>query len=388
MLLNILYLATSFLGLMVVLITILYRNNRYVNTYLSLYFFLGSVRFLVYALTDMVAIEKTPIADYAFTTLAWPLLFLYFKELTTNSHNLKLKSDIKHLVLPISFFILICFKNFIKEEIATVLIKVGVPIVIIYTLGYCFWSYIILKRVLWKKKNTSKPLDKQQVAIKKWSKFLFIIVTLILYRFLANPIINLQFKFLNTDNNFLAFGALMWIVVYLKLLTSPEFLFGYEVFQDKINKYKTDFFVFDNQWNITSSNEITNKKDLVLKEILNGKYIEYIESIEYISQYTDLFLKQGVKAENLAIKMKIPKSHVVFIFKYYSKITFAEFKRNIRIKKAIQLIQEGYLTSNILDSLSNEIGFSTYSSFFKSFKETTGISPLEYFQKVTGEIAK
>lgn len=383
MLLNILYLTTSLLGLMIVLITIVYRNNRYVNTYLSLYFFLSSVRFLIYALTNMLAIEKTPLADYAFTTLAWPLLFLYFKDLATNSHTLKLKSDSKHLVLPITFFILVCFKNYIKEEIAIILLKVGVPIVISYTLGYCFWSYSILKRDLWIKKSLFKPIDKQQVAIRKWSKFLFIIFTLILFRFLANPIVNHQYKFFNTSNNYLFFGALMWIVVYIKLLTSPEFLFGYEVFQDKINKYKIDFIVFDNQWNKTISYEITNKKDLVLKEIINGKYIEYIETIEHISQQTDLFLKQGVKIEDLANKMKIPKSHVVFIFKYYSKINFAVLKRNIRIKKAIQLIQEGYLTTNIMDSLSKEIGFKTYSSFFKNFKETTGISPLEYFQKGT-----
>jgi AraC-like DNA-binding protein len=245
-----------------------------------------------------------------------------------------------------------------------------------------------LKKNLWKKKSTFKPTEKKDIAIRKWSKFLFFLFTLILIRFLVNPIINQEFKFFSTNNNFLAFGALMWIVVYVKLLTSPEFLFGYEVFQDKINKYKIDFIVFDNQWNKTITDEITNKKDLVLKETINSKYIEYIETIEHISQNNKLFFKQGIKVTDLANKMKIPKSHVVFIFKYYSKINFTEFKRNIRIKKAIQLMQDGYLTSNIMESLSEEIGFSTYSSFFKNFKETTGISPLEYFQKVKGEVAK
>ena len=120
MLLNILYLATSILGLVVVLITLVYRNNRYVNTYLKLYFFLGSLRFLSYALTNILAVERIPLADYAFTTLGWPLLFLYFKELSTNSHNLKLKSDSKHLVLPMTLLILVCFKNYIKEDIAIV----------------------------------------------------------------------------------------------------------------------------------------------------------------------------------------------------------------------------------------------------------------------------
>lgn len=384
MLLNILYLTTSLLGLVVVLIALVYRKNRYVNDYLTLYFFLGSLRFLTYALTNILALERIPLADYAFTTLGWPLLFLYFKNLATNSHYPNFKSDSKHLLLPVSLFILVCFKNYIKEDIAIVLLKVGVPIVLTYTLGYSFWSYKILKKTLWAEKSSFKPVDKQQVIVRKWSKFLFFIFTLILVRFLINPIANQQFKFFNTSNNFLFFGAILWIIVYIKLLTSPEFLFGYDVFQDKINKYKLDFFVFDNQWNKTITDEITNKKDLVLKEIINTKYIEYIETIEHISQNTNLFFKQRFKAVDLSNKMKIPKSHVLFLFKYYSKISFNEFKRNLRIKKAMQLIQEGYLESNTMETLALEVGFSTYSSFFKNFKEITKLAPQEYYQKATG----
>lgn len=384
MLINILYLTTSLLGLIIVLIASVYRKSRYVNSYLTLYFFLSSLRFLIYALTNILAIERIPLADYAFTTLAWPLLFLYFKNLATNSDTIKIKSDSKHLVLPMVLFILVCFESHIEEDIAIILLKVGVPIVLLYTLGYCFWSYNILKKSLWIKKSAFKPIDKQQMAIRKLSKFLFFIFTLILIRFLVNPIINQQFKFFNTANNFLFFGAILWIIVYIKLLTAPEFLFGYEVFQDKINNFKIDYIVFDNHWNKTISDEITNKKDLVLKEIIHSKYIEHIETIEHIAQNTNLFFIQGVKAEDLANKMKIPKSHVVFLFKYYSNISFNEFKRNIRIKKAIQLIQEGYLVSNIMESLAVEVGFSTYSSFFKNFKEITKIAPQEYCQKIKG----
>jgi transcriptional regulator GlxA family with amidase domain len=82
--------------------------------------------------------------------------------------------------------------------------------------------------------------------------------------------------------------------------------------------------------------------------------------------------------------MKIPKSHVLFLFKYYSKISFNEFKRNLRIKKAMQLIQEGYLASDTMETLALEVGFSTYSSFFKNFKEITKLAPQEYYQKATG----
>ena len=297
MLLNLLYLATSILGLVVVLIALLYRNNRYVNTYLTLYFFLGSLRFLIHALTNLLAIERIPIADFAFTTLAWPLLFLYFKDLINNNSNHNIKSELKHLIVPFFLFTLVCFKSQIKEEMTTILLKIGVPIVITYTLGYCLWSFILLKKHLWTKRSLIKSTNKQQLAIRNWSKFLFFIFTLILIRFITNPIIYPQNNFLNPNNDFLYLGAMMWIVVYIKLLTSPEFLFGYDVFQDKINKHKIDFIVFDNQWNKSISIDITNKKDLVLKEIIDKKYIEYIEIIEHIAQKTDFFFSTRNKSE-------------------------------------------------------------------------------------------
>jgi hypothetical protein len=231
-----------------------------------LYFFLGSFRYLCYAITNIETLEKSNIADYAFTTLAWPLLFLYFKNLSSNKLIQNKKSDIKHLVLPFFLFILICFRSCIKDEISFILNKVGVSIVLIYTLGYYFWSLKILMGGLWKKRKSFKPSDKEQIAVRKWTKFLFIILTLMLFRFFANPIINQKFIFLNTNNDFLIVGAVVWIVMYVKLLTSPEVLFGYKVFQDKLNKHKIDFFVFENQWNKSILTEITNKKDLVLNK--------------------------------------------------------------------------------------------------------------------------
>lgn len=378
MLINIIYLFTALLGIVVVLIALVHKSNGYVNLYLGLYFFLGSLRFLTYALTEMLAIEKTQIADYAITTFAWPLLYLYFKNLINQKNKTVLKTDFLHLILPLSLFLLICFKSFINVDLVILLTKIGVPIVIVYTLTYCYSSYRFLRNNVWKKNNELPIVNKHYIALRKWSKFLFFLFALILIRFLANPIINQNFNFFNTSHNFLIFGALIWIVVYSKLLVSPEFLFGYEVFQDGRNTNEIDFSVNDNKWEKSITKEITNKKDLLLKEIMVGKFVNYIESIEYLSSETGLFCLKGFKIEDLAIKMKVPKSHLLFIFKYYSEISFSDFKRAIRIKKAMRLIHDGYLTTNVIEALSQEIGFSTYSSFFKSFKSITGMSPQEF----------
>ena len=50
-----------------------------------------------------------------------------------------------------------------------------------------------------------------------------------------------------------------------------------------------------------------------------------------------------------------------------------------RIKEiSILLMEEGYLKYNTMESLALETGFTSYSSFFKSFKSITGLPPYEY----------
>ena len=381
MLINIFYLFTALLGIIVVLIALIHRSNGYVNCYLGLYFILGSFRFLIYALFKMHAIANTHMADYAFTIFAWPILYLYFTNLKNNKNKANIKVDFLHLILPFLLFMLASFKSYIVQRDVILLNKIGIPLVILYTLCYCYFSYRFLKNNVWKNNRELSLGNNHQIAISKWSKFLFSLFALMLARFLANPIINQEFTFLNTSDSFLLFGALLWIIMYVKLLVSPEFLFGYDAFQDKSNELKMAFLVMDTKWEKTIIKEITNKKDLLLKDIMASKFVDYIENIEYLSSQTDLFFFKGFKLEDLALKMKIPKSHLFFIFKYYSEISFSDFKRTIRIKEAIRLIQNGYLNTNVIEALSEEIGFSTYSSFFKNFKEIMGTSPQDYCKK-------
>jgi YesN/AraC family two-component response regulator len=71
------------------------------------------------------------------------------------------------------------------------------------------------------------------------------------------------------------------------------------------------------------------------------------------------------------------------MFKYHSEISFTDFRKKERIKDAIALIDEGYLKTNTLESLSKTVGFNTYNSFFKGFKEITGKAPQNYVSTIT-----
>ena len=57
---------------------------------------------------------------------------------------------------------------------------------------------------------------------------------------------------------------------------------------------------------------------------------------------------------------------------------FTKFKNYSRIEASLQLIENDFLTKGTFESLSLEVGFESYSSFYTSFKEYASVAPSEY----------
>jgi AraC-like DNA-binding protein len=166
--------------------------------------------------------------------------------------------------------------------------------------------------------------------------------------------------------------------MYVKILYSPDFLYGYDIFQIKIKEYNKNNIIFENIWTFDYSKKELNIQDSVLKDKIDSNIGSYILKIEHLALNTNLFFTENLDIAHLAQKMMIPKSHALYIFKYHALISFNDFKKIIRIQKTIQLIDEGFLKNSTMESLASQTGFSSYSSFFKSFKSIIGLSPQSY----------
>jgi AraC-like DNA-binding protein len=97
------------------------------------------------------------------------------------------------------------------------------------------------------------------------------------------------------------------------------------------------------------------------------------------------FKNAGFSIKDLAQALNIPISHLKFVFKYHSKLSFSDYKKISRIQNSLELINNNYLATNTLESLSNEVGFSSYNPFFTSFKDVVGKSPHQYISSVKKE---
>lgn len=171
--------------------------------------------------------------------------------------------------------------------------------------------------------------------------------------------------------------VILWLIIFMKILISPEILFGMPQLSVKesntISKSKAEI----SYWYIGEI-DIANQQDRKLKEKVDSKILELIEEIEFLAKEKNFFRNQKITIMDMANELNIPVSHLVYMFKYHCKLTFTEYKTEIKIEDAKQLIEGGFLTINTLESLATEVGFSSYNPFFTAFKKLVGKSPNEY----------
>jgi AraC-like DNA-binding protein len=171
--------------------------------------------------------------------------------------------------------------------------------------------------------------------------------------------------------------------LYFKIIVSPEILYGYSFLIATISENKKADKSALSFWSIKTTNTITNLQDNQLNTKIEKYVLEYMESIDQFSFNNQDFRQMGFSLADLSIKLNIPKSHITFIFKYHSKISFSEYKKIVRIHDSLGLIKEGFLATNTFDSLAKEVGFKSYNTFFVSFKDYTGDTPQEYLVKLS-----
>lgn len=378
---HLLYLTTAILGyISVYIIGFNFKSNRQTNAYLILFFFLSSTRFLFYGMPN-IPFQKNILffMNVLFTVTSWPCLYLYFTHLIKKRSEISAKDGL-HFLLPSVVVFLALIIGILTDSALAILIPITGFINLAVNFCYYYLSYKLLAKNVWQRNSSITLIDKHNKAIRKWTTFLFAVFSLVFLRVLVNFFIVDKAVWTSNKNGYLWVGALIWIVVYARILTDPEFLYGYDVLQTKIKEYKKRTIVLDNIWKTEFVKSDISLKDGVLKEKIQSNVEGYIIEIEHLALHSNLFFTETFSAEDLANTLSIPKSHLLYVFKYHSNVSFSDFKKIIRIQRAITLMEQDYLKNNTLESLAIAVGFSSYSPFFKSFKSITGLSPQEYIR--------
>jgi AraC-like DNA-binding protein len=380
MITNLLLIFTGLLGFVILIIILSNeKSNKIVNFNLSLIILCASSRFM---LISIAGISKNKmlediIACYNILFIFFvPIFYLYFKNLIKNQHAFVLK-DLIHYLPPI-FFIIIIKYSFIQKicncEFKFVYMYV---FFLIYYLIYDIVIIIKLKNFVWNKKATLQIAVKQNELIRKWTIYLYIAKTLIFIR----TFVSVFFE-MNSDLKLFGFygiwiGSIMWVLLFIKILSSPEILYGYSYLVSKSSKKQSKHKNIS-QWVVQSKIALTTIQDQQLKEKINPNIENYILKIDALILKNKCFRSTEFSLKEFSKELKIPKSHLHYLFKYHSKISFKDFRKIARIQDALDLMEDGYLAANTLESLSKFVGFTSYNPFFTSFKDVVGKSPQEY----------
>jgi AraC-like DNA-binding protein len=387
---NILLILSSLLGYIILFIT--FKNSKYnkiLNSFLLFIIFISSTLLLIAGISEMnkdVHLKTLYLKINIYTTLFLPSFYLYFKYLIRNQKHLIYKD-----LLPIVFLLFVI----IEREFLVLDKIVGFKLnyyfsqfLAIYALVFIIMIFLMLKKNVWNKKSTLSFTKNQNNLIKKWSILLFIALLVFVLRFYILYFHEYLFsKPTLTDYSikYLWVTALVWIILFVIILSNPEILYGYSYLKAKSNKTNSDL-KNNNYWNIKSKVKIKNNQDLLLKEKISYNIENYIIRLNDVLYKNSYFINPEFSIKDLALALNIPISHLKFVFKYHSELSFSDYKKVSRIQNSLELINNNYLVTNTLESLSRKVGFSSYNPFFSCFKDVVGKSPYEYISTLKNDL--
>lgn len=389
MLESFLFLLTGIIGLLTIALMIRsYKYNPFYNVFLLLIIVIFSFRFLIngsygLGIQNLIKPEEGP-TSLLYLILV-PCLYLYYKNLVHQKRLTYNPWDVKHFIFII-FLYLLNTNTSLKESF---LIDQGpfinFSLIAVFILLYLILSYRLLSTSIWFKKDILIN-DTHFNLIKNWSVYLFTLNVLGFITLLASFYKELNSESIISGKAFAPFLVVFWLFMFLKILISPEILYGLPILNKKLLSLapsKTDIEQTpetpNKNW-ILEPVSNKNNQDLKLQEKIKSNISGYIKEIERFSREEHIFRNPKASFTDVANKLGVPTSHVVYLFKYHSTITFSEFRMLSRINDSLILIEEGYLKTNTLESLAYKTGFASYNPFFSAFKKVTTHSPQDYLK--------
>ena len=376
---NLLLFSSGIIGLLtIILILLRYKKNSIANIYLVLVFSFITIRFLIIGLLNIFNEYYLKYLLLNFNNLfifVFPLNYLYFKHLVANKDNKKL-SDLKHFIFPLLFILI----DYLDDHHYISISHKNTVFLGFFILFILFYNTIILN-ILIKKvwcKKLKVDFVKQQKLIRNWTLFLYILMIIISIRLIysfSEEVIQNNYSY---GHSYLWISAIVWLIIFLRILIFPEILYGHTHLIYQVKSEKLSDTLVSSYWEIDPITKLTNTQDLQLQQKINGMINDYMKEIDLFTAESTFFKNPGFSISDLANKLNIPKSHLTYLFKYHSTISFSDFKKRVRIKYALELLEKDYLKTNTFDSLAREIGFASYNTFFTSFKEIVGVAPHEY----------
>ena len=387
-------------------LTLLFYNKGYkgANRFLSGYLF-SSALFLV---TQYFFIYSKSVAFTAFFVTGFPSLYFligpfayfYARSIFQDTINLS-KKDYLHF-LPFVIIIIGAipflfssweYKMFIGQLIvdktfmaSNYNINFLVPKIINQLIRppYALFYLVLISREFIKNKLVFKSFLHAKV-IKIWLVLFYIFFSLIVFFYIIVQLafyLNIQFLFDNFWFYYLINGiGFIYLAFHFALVLFPQIVYGLPIPKLLLENPSVTLDVatirkkkelisplIENKQNMISSffsNEYLLEIELAISNWMSEKkYLEVNASLVSFSNYTN-----------------IPVHHLSYYFNSMLKVKYTDWRNTLRTEYIKAKIDSGSYKTITLEALSLESGFSSQSTFIRSFKNVFNCTPSDYIKR-------
>jgi AraC-like DNA-binding protein len=324
------------------------------------------------------------------------MLYLYVRSVLTDKATLS-KWDYLHFLPAVISFVSILpyyFESFDKKlEIAQLVFQnpvshkqiniswlypssYNILLRSIFVLFYIVFSAgsIVEYSIKTKKKNV--PIEQKNLAL-NWLICIVFITGLTTFSYF---IITKNYYFGNdTKNqineysiNYLA--ALSYSLIPIIMLIFPQHLYGIPINRKWVVGAIVSFDPQNTPFKQFTSSEIK------IESNSTDPFISVAKTIMEYLQKEKPFVNPDFSIEDLAKSLDIQKHHLYYCFNNIIQIKFTSLRTKMRIDYAKEILLSGDLTLMSMEGIWTKAGFSSRTNFFVSFKEETGLTPLEFIK--------
>jgi len=384
----VLYLTTSITGF-ICLINIFananLKHSKAINKFLIIIFTFESFRFLAYGVTPFIenySQYKIKVSLDFLNAFIIPCFYLYFEDLI-DAKKFKINRLFHLLWVPLSLiliFVGLKFTNILKNPAD--LPKVLFSAALIFYSVYALLGYRLLNNHVWKRNSDLKTVDRQNKIIRNWTIFIYSsFIALLLKGLLAFSMNHFAYNG-ESESMLLWLGALIWMSLFVKLMITPEILYGFNIFDKIIEKSDIQNLSLSEIWSADKPiTPIENERDKKLQEKIAPQLNNYLHRIENKLLFSDALNNPDFGYEELSAETGIPSSHLNFIFRFHSRESFNDCKKLLRIREAVRMLEDENLQYLTFEAIAQKVGFTSYTTFFTSFKTIMGITPVEVKSK-------
>lgn len=402
-------------GLFLPLVILFYNKGyRTVNRYLAGFLFFSAL-YLLESFTFFYGDSLSVVAlftishDFIFYLFS-PLSFFYVRGVLRDNTKMDKKDWLHFLPFILSFtgsipyffsswdYKLIVAQNMLSEQwnMSQFNLNIFIPhkinqvlnVLLMYFYAGSLW-YLIWK---YKRKYNSRIYNVPQFKLMRNWLFVFtLIITIITLNFsitVADILIyDDKSVFLEKASGPLLFASVVYVVINMGIMFFPHIMYGLP-----IGLKPKDLQTIKISETNLSANEESNfvlpegQKSLADKNDLQLFTQEYIETIGVSLESfieSKAFLNTDFKLVTIMNESGIPAHHLTYYFNDIKQVSFSEWRNSLRIKHAMELIEQGGSSTFTLKSIAQQSGFSSQNTFIRAFKNATGTIPSNYLKSLS-----